>query len=134
MQNSLPPEHPDTARIVLVEDDIVTARIVLKILHTHGYQVSHAATGTEGIALAQELQPKLVLVDLGLPDLDGKVVAAHLNQILAANAGVVCAFTSESGAKAKRLALAYGCHHFISKPIDTRSFPDQVADLLAHAG
>lgn len=118
------------ATILLIEDDIVAARMVMKVLSNRGYTVEHATNGMEGLAQARELQPQLVLVDLGLPDLDGKVVALQLSHMLQKGTSVICAFTAESGAKAKRLALAYGCQHFISKPIDTREFPNQIAELL----
>ena len=118
------------ASILLIEDDILAARLVLKILGTQGYTIRHVGTGLEGLQVARELRPDLVLVDLGLPDLDGKVVAMQLRHILSARSSVIVAFTAESGAKARRLALAYGCHDFISKPIDTRAFPDVIARLL----
>ncbi len=119
------------ATILLIEDDVVAARMVMKVLGAKGYTIKHVATGLEGLRLARELRPDLVLVDLGLPDLDGKVVALQLSHVLSAKSSAIVAFTAENGAKARRLALAYGCHDFISKPIDTRAFPEQVAKLLA---
>lgn len=118
------------ASILLIEDDILAARLVLKVLGPQGYTIRHVGTGLEGLQVARELRPDLVLVDLGLPDLDGKVVAMQLRHILSARSSVIVAFTAEAGAKARRLALAYGCHDFISKPIDTRAFPDLIARLL----
>ncbi len=122
------------ASILLIEDDILAARLVLKVLGTQGYAIRHVGTGLEGLQVARELRPDLVLVDLGLPDLDGKVVAMQLRHILSARSSVIVAFTAEAGAKARRLALAYGCHDFISKPIDTRAFPDLIARLLRSVG
>ena len=116
--------------ILLIEDDIVAARLVQKVLMKSGYTLHHASTGLEGLALAHELQPDLVLVDLGLPDLDGKVVALQMSHFLSARSSMIVAFTAETGAKAKRLALAYGCHDFISKPIDTRAFPELIEQLV----
>ncbi len=118
------------AMILLIEDDVVAARMVMKVLATKGYTIKHATTGLEGLQLARELRPSLVLVDLGLPDLDGKVVALQLSHTLSSKSSSIVAFTAESGAKAKRLALAYGCHDFISKPIDTRAFPEQIATII----
>jgi two-component system cell cycle response regulator DivK len=116
--------------ILLIEDDIVAARLVQKVLMKSGYTLHHASTGLEGLALAHDLQPDLVLVDLGLPDLDGKVVALQMSHFLSARSSMIVAFTAETGAKAKRLALAYGCQDFISKPIDTRAFPELIAQLI----
>ena len=122
------------ASILLIEDDILAARLVLKILGSQGYTIRHVGTGLEGLQAARELRPDLVLVDLGLPDLDGKVVAMQLRHMLSARSSVIVAFTAEAGAKARRLALAYGCHDFISKPIDTRAFPDVIAHLIDSVG
>lgn len=116
--------------ILLIEDDIVSARLVQKVLLKCGYDLHHAMTGLDGLAMAHDLRPDLVLVDLGLPDLDGKVVALQMSHFLSAQSSLIVAFTAETGAKAKRLALAYGCQDFISKPIDTRVFPDVIAGLI----
>lgn len=120
------------ASILLIEDDVLAARLVMKVLGSQGYTIRHVGTGSEGLQTARELRPNLILVDLGLPDLDGKVVAMQLRHILSAT--VIVAFTAEAGAKARRLALAYGCHDFISKPIDTRAFPNLIAHLIENAG
>ncbi len=117
--------------ILLIEDDIIAARMVIKILSPKGHTIQHVATGLEGLQAARDNPPELVLVDLGLPDLDGKVVALQLSHFLSAKSSAIVAFTAESGAKARRLALAHGCQDFISKPIDTRVFPEQIAALLA---
>ena len=116
--------------ILLIEDDIVAARLVQKVLGKTGYTLHHASTGLDGLAMAHELQPDLVLVDLGLPDLDGKVVALQMSHFLSARSSMIVAFTAENGSKAKRLALAYGCQDYITKPIDTRAFPETIAQLI----
>ena len=120
------------ASILLIEDDILAARLVMKVLNSQGYTIRHVGTGLEGLQAARELRPDLILVDLGLPDLDGKVVAMQLRHILSTT--IIVAFTAEAGTKARRLALAYGCHDFISKPIDTRAFPALVAHLIESVG
>ena len=65
-------------RILLIEDDMKFARVVEKVLGAKGYEVVHAPTALEGLHLAEECQIKLVLLDIDLPDLDGKVVATML--------------------------------------------------------
>jgi DNA-binding response OmpR family regulator len=59
------------SRILVVEDDDAIAGEVCDALVTHGYGVSAAATGRKGLELARSLRPDLVVLDLGLPDLDG---------------------------------------------------------------
>jgi DNA-binding response OmpR family regulator len=114
--------------ILLIEDDAKCARMVEKILEPHGFRVHHAANGLTGLQLARQSEFALILLDMDLPDLDGKVVCVQLR---GTNKAIpIVAFTAENGAKAKRIALAFGCNHFISKPIDTRAFPQQLRTFL----
>ena len=114
--------------ILLIEDDMKCARMVEKVLEPHGFTVYHAVNGLTGLQLARQANFALILLDMDLPDLDGKVVCVQLR---GTNKAVpIVAFTAENGAKAKRMALAFGCNHFISKPIDTRAFPQQLKTFL----
>src|SRR5258708_26239216 len=106
--------------VLLIEDDPQTARLVQKILQARGIEVHHAANGFDGIKSAREKAPDIILVDMDLPDLDGKVVVLRLRSILGYPLPLLVAFTAQSGAEAKKLALMIGCNDFISKPIDTR--------------
>jgi DNA-binding response OmpR family regulator len=116
--------------ILLIEDDRNCARMVAKILEPHGYTIHHAANGLTGLRMAREHKPDIILVDMDLPDLEGKVVVLQLRGGITPSHVPIVAFTAEPGAKAKRLALAVGCKEFISKPIDTRAFPDQIGRIL----
>jgi DNA-binding response OmpR family regulator len=116
-------------KLLLIEDDAKCARMVEKILEPHGFEVHHVATGLGGIQLARQITPALILLDMDLPDLNGKVVCVQLRTIVSKTTPVI-AFTAENGAKAKRIALAFGCDDFISKPIDTRLFPHQLKQIL----
>lgn len=119
--------------LLLIEDDLNAARMVGKILTPHGFSVHHAANGLTGLRLAREIHPEIILVDMDLPDLEGKVVVTQLRGMPEAMKLPIVAFTAEASARAKRLALAFGCDAFISKPIDTRAFPEQVQQILTHA-
>jgi DNA-binding response OmpR family regulator len=92
--------------------------------------VSHATDGLAGLRLAREIHPDLILVDMNLPDLKGEVVALQLRVIVRRSPVAIVAFTAESGTRARRLALAFGCDTFISKPIDIRTLPDQIDQIL----
>jgi DNA-binding response OmpR family regulator len=116
--------------ILLIEDDRNTARMVSKVLEPHGFIVHHAANGLAGLRLAREVNPDLILADMDLPDLEGKVVVMKLRGAAESSTIPIVAFTAENSARAKRLALAFGCTDFISKPIDTRAFPTQIAQII----
>ncbi|CAG1013581.1 Transcriptional regulatory protein SrrA [Anaerolineae bacterium] len=116
--------------LLLIEDDLKTARLIEKILTPHGFNIHHAPNGLKGLQLAREVHPHIILVDLNLPDLDGKVVANNLRGSIQKGTIPIVACTAETGVRAKTLALAMGCDSFISKPIDTRAFPGQILQLL----
>lgn len=67
-------------RILIVEDEPRMARFLSTLIDAHGYRVVHAETGDEGVARAADHQPDLVLLDLGLPDVDGLEVTRRLRQ------------------------------------------------------
>ncbi len=72
----------------------------------------------------------LVLLDLDLPDLDGKVVATTLRARPALQKVPIIAVSAQDQPTTQRLVQAYGCNGFIPKPIDTRTFPDQITAFL----
>jgi DNA-binding response OmpR family regulator len=116
--------------VLLIEDDRNTARMVSKVLTPYELVVHHAPNGLTGMRLAREIKPDLILVDMDLPDLEGKVVVSQIRGTPEGKNTVIVAFTAENSARAKRLALAFGCDEFISKPIDTRTFPDHLIQLI----
>jgi CheY-like chemotaxis protein len=68
----------DSRTILVVEDSEPIRRILALLLEGHGYEVVAAAAGREGLALAQELHPRAITLDLSLPDLDGREVLREL--------------------------------------------------------
>ncbi len=121
------------ANILLIEDDLKFARMVEKIMTPHGHTVCHAPNGLEGLKLARQCHPDIILLDMNLPDLTGPVIAVNLRGSIGRGTIPIVALTAENGERAKRIALGVGCDDFISKPIDTRAFPGQIAALLQAA-
>jgi two-component system cell cycle response regulator DivK len=74
--------------------------------------------------------PDLVLVDLGLPDIDGQTLVTLIKRAPELKNIPVVAVTAWPEESARKMALAYGCDGFISKPINTRTFPEQIATFL----
>jgi len=120
----------NTFSLLMIEDDERYARMIQKILVSHNFEVHHAPTGILGLKLAREVNPDVILVDINLPDLDGKVVALQLRKAVSLKYVPVIAFTAEDSDKARRLAHGFGCDGFISKSIDTRQFPDQLKKVI----
>ncbi len=121
------------AVIVIIEDNVQSGRLVAKLLNNAGHQAILTETGEEGLTTIFESPPDLVLIDLGLPDIDGQTVIALLNQQPALAHTRLIAFTAWPAATAYSMAKAYGCHGVITKPIETRRFVGQVEAFLPQA-
>lgn len=119
------------SRIVIIEDTPQSARLAARLLQRAGHEVVVAENGEIGIDVIMDSSlPDLVLVDLGLPDLDGQTVVALLRQQPGLDAVPILAFTAWPQDTAHRMARAYGCDGVITKPIDTRTFAEEVASYL----
>ena len=110
------PRRP--TRIVIVEDDQAVADILRRLLVLHGYEVRVAHTGPEGVRLAQEWPPEVVLCDLGLPGLDGHGVAAALRQHPATARARLIAVTAHDTDAARRRSQEVGFERHLVKPVD----------------
>jgi two-component system cell cycle response regulator DivK len=116
------------AKILVIEDDPHSANIVQRVLSRQGHEVLHASEGLTGLRLAGDEDVDLVLLDLGLPDIGGHTIAALIKRI-PGNIPVV-AVTASTDSTTQKRAMTYGCVGYITKPIDTRAFPDQIASYL----
>ena len=119
-----------TATIVIIEDNPDSSRLAKKLLVKSGFTVHIADDGETGFEMVNNHQPDLVLMDLGLPDIDGQTVVAMLRQQADTEKTIILAFTAYPPATAREMAEAYGCDGVITKPIDTRTFVDQIRDYL----
>lgn len=118
------------SRIVVIEDNEQNARMVDKLLRRAGHEVMLAEDGEIGLTTVFEQHPDLVLIDLGLPDIDGQTVIAMLRQDSDLAHIPIIAFTAWPEETAHSMAEAYGCDGVIVKPINTRTFAEQVQDFI----
>lgn len=119
------------ANILMIEDDLNFIRLLEKVLGARGHTVLHAETALTGLQMAENKEIDLVLLDMDLPDLDGKVVATTLRARTGLEKVPIIAVTAQTDAITRRLVLAFGCNGYIPKPIDTRTFPNQIEAFLA---
>ncbi|MEO8610626.1 MAG: response regulator [Chloroflexota bacterium] len=117
-------------QIVVIEDNPQNARMAEKLLKHAGHEVTLAEDGESGLTTVLEIMPDLVLIDLGLPDVDGQTVVAMMRQQSNLDQMPIIAFTAWPEATAAEMARAYGCDGVINKPIDTRQFASQVEAFL----
>ena len=114
-------------RVVVVEDDQALADGFRRLLALYGYEVQVAYTGPEGVRLAQEWPPEVVLCDLGLPGLDGHGVAAALRQHPATARARLIAVTANDSDAARQRSQEVGFERHLVKPVD----PGLLLELLA---
>lgn len=110
------------APVLLIEDNAQNRYLSTFLLEHNGYEVVAVADGDSGIAFAQRLRPRLILLDIQLPTIDGYAVARALRQIESINAIPIVAFTSYAMPGDRDKALAAGCSGYIEKPIDPDTF------------
>ncbi|MFW6068771.1 MAG: response regulator [Chloroflexota bacterium] len=113
--------------ILLIEDSLENTILVERVLGASGYQLLHAANGETGIQLAVEETPDLVLIDIGLPDIDGHTVLTLLRQVNELEGVPLVAITAWPADLAQQMCDRYGYDGVIIKPISVRSFPGQIA-------
>lgn len=119
------------ATILVVEDTPANQALARKLLMAAGHDVVIASDGRTGIELARARQPDLVLLDLGLPDMDGWGAIELIRADDRSRHLRVVAFTAHAMVGDRERALAAGFDGYMSKPIDFRSFAAAVASHLA---
>lgn len=121
------------SRILVVEDNPKNLKLVRDVLTYSGFEVIEATSGEDGVRLAQEELPDLILMDLQLPGIDG---TEALRQIRAADANhvPVVAVTAFAMNEDRERAYDSGFDGYVEKPISVRALPQQVRDFLQLGG
>jgi two-component system KDP operon response regulator KdpE len=118
------------AHILLIEDEQPIRRFLRAALDHEGYRVGDAASGAEGLRAAVAQPPDLVILDLGLPDLDGQEVLARLREWYAGPIIVLSARDQESQ---KVQALDGGADDYVTKPFGIGELLARMRTALRHA-
>ncbi len=117
-------------RILVVEDNEDNMRLVRFILKKHGHEVIEARDGAEGVALAVQEKPDLVIMDIQLPDMDGLEATKGIRASEADGDMPIIALTSYAMPGDREKALAAGCNGYITKPIDVEIFMVEIEKYL----
>lgn len=118
-------------RILLIEDNEQNRYLATFLLERAGYQVVSAEDGAKGIALAKQLLPELILLDIQLPTMDGHTVARVLREDVTLRHTPVVAVTSYAMAGDRERCLAAGCTGYIEKPINPATFIQEIGAYIA---
>jgi CheY-like chemotaxis protein len=118
------------AKILLVEDNEMNRDMLSRRLQRRGYDVSIAVDGLRGLDQARFCPPDLILMDLSLPELDGREATRRLKSDQSTRHIPVIALTAHAMVSDRESALAAGCDDFDTKPIEFRRLLDKIEGLL----
>jgi len=118
-----------TLRVLVVDDQHLLRELCSRILVTCGHRVLEARTGAQAITLYQEERPDAVLLDIGIPDMDGITVLEELRRI--DPRARVAMLTGERRPEAVKRALALGARDYIVKPFYSERLKTAIDRLLA---
>ena len=112
------PTTEQVLRILVVDDNADSATGLAICLESQGYNLRVAHTGEEGVAIAKEYEPNVVLLDIGLPDINGYQVAEQLRDDKQLAGTTIIAMTGYGGEADRSRAEAAGFNHYLVKPVN----------------
>jgi CheY-like chemotaxis protein len=120
-------------KILIIEDNLLNLELATDLLEVNGFVVASAQTAEEGLRMARELLPDLVLMDFSLPGMDGLSATKNLKTDPATRHLSVVGLTANAMKGDAEAALAAGCDGYLTKPIDTRTFIAAVTKFIESA-
>jgi CheY-like chemotaxis protein len=117
------------ARILVVEDHADSAKSMARLLNLLGHEVQVARDGPQAIASALDWRPAIILLDLGLPTMDGYEVATRLRQEASCRETVIIAVTGYGQPEDRQRCYATGIDHHLLKPVA----PEVLLPLLSRS-
>ena len=118
--------------ILIVEDNEKNMKLVRDILRHNGHATLEAVTGGEGVRLALQERPDLILMDIQLPDIDGIAALHQIRQVRALDAVPVIAVSASVMPGDHQKIVNSGFDAFVTKPINLKQFRETVQRFLAH--
>ncbi len=107
-----------TPRILIIEDDIAIAGVYVRALQTEGYELSVAYQGLVGLRLAEHKRPHLILLDIGIPDIDGFQICRTLRALPSLAATPILIVTGRTAIGERVTGFDSGGDDYIAKPVD----------------
>ena len=116
--------------ILVVDDNPANARLISFLLEKRGYDVRTAIDALDALQLLEGFRPRLIMMDLQLPGMDGLELTRKLKASEKTREIVIIALTAYAMKGDEERAREAGCDGYITKPIDTRTLPDVVKQHL----
>ena len=121
-------------RVLVVEDNVDAAESLATLLRVWGHDVQVVHDGLEALDAASESRPEVVLLDIGLPGLDGYQVARRLREDVGLDSSLLVAMTGYGQPEDRRRSREAGIHHHFVKPVEPLVLRNLLADVAAPAG
>jgi two-component system, cell cycle response regulator DivK len=125
------------SKILYVEDNWQNYRLVMRMLmmeKDHTYEITQAPTGNDGLKLADEIKPDLILMDINLPDIDGVEVTQRIKKEPLLKHIPVVALTANAMVGDQERFIAAGCDGYLRKPIMRAELQGVLKQFLGHNG
>jgi CheY-like chemotaxis protein len=116
--------------ILLVEDNEMNRDMLSRRLIRHGYTVHMAFDGQQGVDMAREIKPDIILMDMSLPVMDGWEATRQLKKALETKNIPLIALTAHAMAEDRERSFAAGCDDYDTKPIDFARLQEKIKTLV----
>jgi pilus assembly protein CpaE len=126
-------EEKMTEKILIIDDDVDTLRLVGLMLQRQGYEISAASNGTQGLSKALEEHPDMILLDVMMPDMDGYEVARRLRKNPVTVNVPILMFTAKTQLDDKVAGFEVGADDYLTKPTHPTELQAHVKALLARS-
>ena len=121
------------SRILVVDDNATNLKLASEVLEMEGHEVLRAVDAEDALAVLRLHVPDLILMDIALPGMDGLELTRRLKVDARLRTVPIVALSAFAMKGDEEKALASGCDGYITKPINTRTFPAQVQNFLPKA-
>jgi two-component system, cell cycle response regulator DivK len=118
--------------ILIVDDNPMNLKLIRVLLACEGYDLRTAEDAEEALNTLKDFRPRLILMDLQLPGMDGLELTRRIRSDSLMQGIIIVALTAYAMKGDEEKARAAGCDGYITKPIDTRVLPAIVAEYLRH--
>jgi CheY-like chemotaxis protein len=118
-------------KVLLIEDNEMNRDILFRRLSRRGYEVVCAVDGTQGIEMARSEQPDIILMDLGLPEVDGWEATRRVKADQETRHVPIIGLTAHAMSGDREKALAAGCDEYDTKPVELERLIEKIERLLA---
>jgi type IV pilus assembly protein PilB len=119
------------ARVLIVEDSPTVVTVVKYFLENEGFEVLVAADGLEGLNLARQSAPEIVVSDLNMPGMDGIALVQELRADPRTKAAGIIMLTSEDSVESEARGLAIGADDYLAKPVEPKRLAARIKAILA---